>query len=72
MKAPSSNDVKLAEEYGKDTNHSCTFELRHETVAATRSKRAHIECRFVVRTLLSRILPNCNIERSEYTGVGVP
>lgn len=64
IKAPSSRDPELAEEYGKDTNHSCTFELRHETMAATRGRRAHIECQFAVRTLLNRILPNCNLERS--------
>lgn len=62
----SSRDTKLTEEYGKDTNHSCVFELRHVTTAPTRGKRTHIECQFTVRTLLTRILPNCNLERSKF------
>lgn len=66
IRAPSSKDAKLAEDYGKDTNHSCTFELRHETMALTRGKRTHTECQFTVRTLLNRILPNCNLERSKF------
>ena len=65
IRAPSPKDGKLAEDYGKDTNHTCTFELRHETMALTKGKRAHIECQFTVRTLLNRILPNCHLERSK-------
>ena len=66
VRVPSSRDAKLAEEYGKDTNHSCVFELRHVTTAPTRGKRTHIECQFTVRTLLTRILPHCNLERSKF------
>lgn len=71
IRTPTSKDAKTAEEYGKDTNHSCVFELMRETTALPKSRQKHIECQFTVRTVLNRILPNCKLERSEFISLAL-
>ena len=54
--------------YGKDLNHSCTFELRHISKVAALKKSPSIitQCQIRVRSFMHRILPSCDLERGDH------
>ena len=65
---PVARDEEESLVYGKDLNHSCTFELRHISKMAALKKAPSIimQCQIRVRSYMHRILPSCDLERSNH------